>query len=450
MIAAALEPDYAIDQICNDINNSNLNLLSLIKSISKAKIIWFGFEDYLTNDHILFGTKNKTSGLIDRVNLSLRENLTDGVFVDFKKLIALCGICNSYNIKGKYRWNAPYSKELIKLMADEVYKQYLIHTGQTKKCLVLDCDNVLWGGILSEDGIEGIKLGKSGLGRPYNDFQNFVLTMYQHGVILAVCSKNDKEDVLRVFREHSEMPLKEKHISCFMVNWENKPSNLERIAEYLNIGLDSIVFVDDSSIEIESVKSLLPEVTAIQFDKYMDYEPFSCFNLRTDYDIEEIKKRTKTYQTNGLRNELKSNSADCAEYVKSLGVIADIHKAIPAEFSRIAELTQRTNKCTNGKRYTVEDIKERAILPNVSLYSVSVSDRFSDLGLVGAMEVENDRLSLFSLSCRALGRRVEDKMINYISNRHEFKNIAFKLTEKNESLLELMRQAFPNSIIRGL
>lgn len=182
----------------------------------------------------------------------------------------------------------------------------------------------------------------------------------------------------------------------------------------------------------------------------MDYEPFSCFNLRSDYDIEEVERRTQTYQTNSLRNELKSNSADCAEYVKSLGVIADIHKAIPAEFSRIAELTQRTNKCTNGKRYTVEDIKERAILPNVSLYSVSVSDRFSDLGLVGAMEVENDRLSLFSLSCRALGRRVEDKMINYISNRHEFKNIAFKLTEKNESLLELMRQAFPNSIIRGL
>ena len=253
LIAAVLKSDYKIDQICDDIKKNNLELLSLIKSISKAKIIWFGFEDYLTNDHILVGSKYMLSGLIDRVNLSLSEILTDDVFVDFKKLIALCGICNSYNIKGKYRWNAPYSKELIKQMSDEVYKQYLIHTGQTKKCLVLDCDNVLWGGILSEDGIEGIKIGKSGLGRPYNDFQNFVLTMYQHGVILAVCSKNDKEDVLRVFRENSEMPLKEKHISCFMVNWENKPSNLERIAEYLNIGLDSIVFVDDSSTDCYSI-----------------------------------------------------------------------------------------------------------------------------------------------------------------------------------------------------
>lgn len=434
LISAALESDYKIDQICDDIKKNNLKLLSLIKSISKAKIIWFGYEDYFTKDHILFGTKNNTSRLIDGVNLSLRENLTDDVFVDFKKLIALCGIRNSYNAKGLYRWNAPYSKELIKLMADEVYKQYLIHTGQTKKCIVLDCDNVLWGGILSEDGIEGIKLGKSGLGRPYYDFQNFVLTIYQHGVILAVCSKNDEEDVLRIFREHSEMPLKEKHISCFMVNWENKPSNIERIAEYLNIGLDSIVFVDDSSVEIESVKSLFPEVTAIQFEKYMDYEPFSCFNLKYDYDFEEVEKRTRTYQTNRLRNELKNNSADYAEYVKSLNVVADIHKAIPAEFSRIAELTQRTNKCTNGKRYTVEDIKKRAILSNVSLYSVAVTDRFSDLGLVGTMEVENDRLTLFSLSCRALGRDVEQIMTDYLLANHQIESIDFISTNKNIEL----------------
>lgn len=438
----ALGSDYTIDQSCNDIKNSNLELLSLIKANSKAKIIWFGFEDYFTKDHILFGTKPKLSGLVDRVNLSLCEILSDDVFVNFKRLIALCGTSNSYSAKGRYRWNAPYSKDLIKLMADEVYKQYLIHTGQTKKCLVLDCDNVLWGGILSEDGIEGIKLGKSGLGRPYYDFQSFVLTMYQHGVILAVCSKNDEEDVLRVFREHSEMPLKEKLISCFMVNWENKPSNIERIAKYLNIGLDSIVFVDDSSVEIESVKSLLPEVTAIQFDKYMDYELFSCFNLKSDYDIEEVGKRTQTYQTNALRNELKNSSADYAEYVKSLSVVADIHKAIPSEFSRIAELTQRTNKCTNGKRYTVKDIKKRNMLPNVTLYSVSVSDRFSDLGLVGAMEVENDQLTLFSLSCRALGRDIEQAMIGFISNNHQLKSFEFLSTNKNGELKKILEILF--------
>lgn len=445
LMVAAQDSDYLVEQIFNDIKNSNLELLSLIKSISQAKIIWFGFEDYFTNDYILFGTKDKLSGLIDRVNLSLCEALHDDIFVDFKRLIALCGICNSYSVKGKYRWNAPYSKELIKLMADEVYKQYLIHIGQTKKCLVLDCDNVLWGGILSEDGIEGIKLGRSGFGRPYYDFQNFVLTMYRHGVILAVCSKNDEEDVLRVFREHSEMPLKEKHISCFMVNWENKPSNIEKIAKHLNIGLDSIVFVDDSPVEIDSVKSLLPEVTTIQFDKYMDYTPFSCFNLRSEYDMEDVEKRTQTYKTNSLRNKLKKSSTDYAEYVKSLGVVVDIHKAIPAEFSRIAELTQRTNKCTNGKRYTIENIKNRTLLPNVSLYSVSVSDRFSDLGLVGAMEIENDRLTMFSLSCRALGRDIERTMLDYLLSNHHIYSFDYLPTNKNGELQKALSGIINNN-----
>lgn len=430
------------NQNCKDIENSVLELISLIKSISKANVICFGFEDYFTKGHILFGAKGKLSRLIAKVNLSLSEILNDDIFVDLKRLIALCGIHNSYTAKGKYRWNAPYSKELIKLMADEVYKQYLIHTGTTKKCLVLDCDNVLWGGILSEDGIEGIKLGKSGLGRPYYDFQNFVLEMYHQGVILAVCSKNDEDDVLRVFREHSEMPLKDNFISCFMVNWENKPSNIERIAEYLNIGLDSIVFVDDSLAEIEAVKSLLPEVMSIQFDKYMDYEPFSCFNLRCEHDIKDIEKRTQTYQTNVLRNELKKNYSEYAEYVKSLAVVTDIHKTIPTEFSRIAELTQRTNKYTNGKRYAIEDIKKRVSLPNVSLYSVTVSDRFSELGLVGAMEVENDRLTLFSLSCRALGREVEQIMIDFLSVNHQINSVVFLSTNKNEKLQELLEERF--------
>lgn len=439
LILETQKADCLVDQSCNEIKNSNLALFSLIKSTSKAKIIWFSFEDYFTKDYILFGAKDKLSELITRVNLSLCEGLNDNVFVNFKRLIALCGICNFYNTKGKYRWNSPYSKELIKLMADEVYKQYLIHSGKTKKCLVLDCDNVLWGGILSEDGSDGIKFGKSGLGRPYYDFQNFVLTMYQHGVILAVCSKNDEKDVLRAFREHSEMPLKEKHISCFMVNWEDKPSNIEKIAEYLNVGLESIVFVDDSPFEVESVKSLLSEVTVIKFDKYMDYTPFSCFNLNVEYDTKYVEKRTQTYQTNALRNELKDSATNYAKYVKSLNVVVDIHKAISVEFSRIAELTQRTNKCTNGKRYTIEDIKKRAILSNVALYSVLVSDRFSDLGLVGVMEVENDRLTLFSLSCRALGREVEQIMIDYLSANHQINSIDFLSTNKNGKLHEVLK-----------
>ena len=122
---------------------------------------------------------------------------------------------------------------------------------------------MLWGGILSEDRIENIKLGGNGWGRIYQDFQRFVLSLYYHGVILAICSKNDLPDVLRMFHEHSEMIMREEYIACFQVNWEDKPSNIQKIAEKLNIGLDSMVFVDDSPVEIEAVKAILPKVTTI-------------------------------------------------------------------------------------------------------------------------------------------------------------------------------------------
>lgn len=151
------------------------------------------------------------------------------------------------------------------------------------------------------------------------------------------------------------------------------------------------------------------------------YNEFSCFNLKSKVNLSDVEKRNETYRTNQRREKLKQNCISYADYIKSLDIKVDIHKILPTEYSRVAELTQRTNKCTNGKRYTVSEIKERMIVPDVHLYTVTVSDRFSELGIVGALEVENDELKLFSLSCRILGRGVENEMINYISNRHELK-----------------------------
>lgn len=433
------------DDITKDSIKRSQELYSLLKECSNAKVLWFGFEDYYLNHNIVCGTVPGLNGLVDRINQTISEMLTDDVYIDLKRLIAEVGISNSYSKKGKYRWNAPYSKELMVRMAGEGYKQYLIHTGKTKKCILLDCDNVLWGGILSEDGIEGIHLGNSGLGREYQDFQRFLLNLYYHGLILTVCSKNDESDVLRVFREHSGMLLREEHIACFKINWNDKPANIKAIANELNISLDSMVFIDDSIFEIEAVKSVLPDVTVIQYDRELMYDKFSCFNLKSEVNLHEVKQRIETYRTNRSRSILKAQCDSYDEYVKSLDGKVDIHEILPTEYSRVAELTQRTNKCTNGKRYTASEIKERMTVPDINFYSVSLSDRFSNLGIVGAIEIEKNTLKLFSLSCRALGRNVENEMINYISNRYDLENLVFKLTEKNESLLELMQQVFSNS-----
>lgn len=275
-------------------------LFADLTSISLAKILWFSFEEYAVPVSAAVGHTYHV--FIDKMNLGLRDILVDDVtFIDLRHLIAEIGISNAYDLKGKYRWNAPYSKMLIEVAVDEIYKQYLIEQGITKKCLVLDCDNVLWGGVLSEDGIENLKLSGSGLGRVYQDFQRFVLSLYYRGIIIAICSKNDLSDVLTMFRGHSEMVLKEEHISSFQVNWKDKPSNIKRISEKLNIGLDSIVFVDDSPAEIEAVKVVLSEVTTILFKRDVEYEQFSCFSLKNNVSIADAEGRNETYRTNRFR-----------------------------------------------------------------------------------------------------------------------------------------------------
>ncbi len=434
------------DDITHDSIKRCQELYSSIRSRSNAQIIWFGFEDYYVNSDIVCGSVSVSGGAVDGINQAISEMLTDDVYVDLKRLIAKIGISNSYSVKGKYRWNAPYSKELMALMANEMYKQYSIHIGKTKKCIILDCDNVLWGGILSEDGIEGIRLDGSGLGREYQEFQRFLLMLYYHGVILTVCSKNDESDVLRVFREHSGMLLKEEHVACFKVNWNDKPTNIQMIADELNIGTDSMVFVDDSRFELEAVKTVLPEVTAIRYDREFMYNEFACFNLKKKVDLPEIEHRNNTYRTNYSRMELQSQCGSYDEYIKSLNMKVDIHKLLPVEYDRVAELTQRTNKCTNGKRYTVSEIRERTTLPGVHFYSVSVSDRFCDLGIVGAIEIEEQTLSLFSLSCRALGRRIEQEMIKYITKKYCINDLYFKSTGKNGNIYELLELSFGNKM----
>lgn len=414
-----------------------------ISAYSNAHILWFSFEDYFNKLYIVAG--HNYIPLVDKLNIELKDALTSDVsFIDLKYIIAEIGITNAYDPKGKYRWNAPYSSVLVEGAVKEIHKQYLIEKGNTKKCLVLDCDNVLWGGILSEDGMENIQLSGSGFGRPYQDFQRYILSLFYHGVILALCSKNDMSDVLVILREHSEMILREEHIACFQVNWGNKAENIKRISETLNISLDSMVFVDDSPFEIEAVKSMLPEVTSVLYELDSVYTGLSCFNLKSNVSIADIEKRNKTYRTNQFREDLKSQYEHYDDYIASLDIKIDIHKALPIEYNRIAELTQRTNKCTNGKRYTVAEIKNRVVCKNVQLYSLSISDRFSDLGLVGALEVEGDTLTLCCLSCRALGRKIEGKMLEFIADKHQLHKIDFKSTGKNEDIGPIFLQVLPN------
>lgn len=438
-----LSENYNVEDIYSNAFSNCKILYEILKKEAKessASILWFGFEDYCYKNDIYEGTISPLKSLVDKINLSLEELINgENKYVDLKRLIANIGLCKAYDNKNKYRWNAPYSKELINQITKEINKQYLILTGSTKKCIVLDCDNVLWGGVLSEEGIDSVRISNSGLGRPFQEFQRFLLSLYYHGVILTVCSKNDESDVLTMFREHNEMVLKEEHISCFQVNWNNKVENIKMISEILNIGLDSMVFIDDSEFEVNAVRSLLPEVLSIQFDYRNIYEQLSCFNLKHNVGLDSVLKRNETYKTNILRKELEISSESYEQYLKSLETKVDIHEAGEIELSRISELTQRTNKCTNGKRYTVDELKQLFSKDSYKLYSVSVSDRFSDLGIVGTIGIFNNKLDLFSLSCRALGRNVEECMLSYVSSTYSLNEIYFLSTGKNAALEDKLK-----------
>lgn len=397
-------------------------------------------ENYYENTKNVIGYTYQQSMLIDKLNAKIATEILSNVdLIDLKHIIAEIGIGNAYDFKNKYRWNMPYSKELQTKLADAICKRYLCYISNSKKCLILDCDNVLWGGILLEDGYEGIKIGQNGVGKVYNDFQKFVLYLYYHGIIIAICSKNEITDIEYVFDNHTGMVLRQEHIACLKANWNNKSNNIIEISNILNIDMQSMVFVDDSPNEILEVQACLPQVTSICFNPNTIYEEMSVFNLGIA-NVMQSKIRTDAYRTKHLREEVEKNCVSFADYERELCLNVNIKAADPTEYMRISELSQRTNKCTNGKRYTVEEIKTRTKKKNISIYSVYLSDRFSDFGLVGALEVENNCLELFTLSCRAMGKNIEPKMLDFIFFKHKINNAFFTHTLKNDNIYELIKR----------
>jgi FkbH-like protein len=391
-----------------------------------TQILFFLFSDYSDKGYIYGGFSPVNNAFCDRLNIALIDLCFEkgAIPVDTKRMIAEVGISRSLAEDGFY------SDVFFELMAFELLKKSRIKENETKKCLILDCDGVLWDGIIEEDN--GVKITKR-----FKEFQTFVYELYRRGVILAIASKNDPEDVKKAF-QNPGMILKEEHIAAFAVNWENKPQNIRRVAEVLNIGLDSLVFVDDTKLEVEAVKELCPEVTSLLFDEDI-YRKLSVFNLKPyliDIDEKSIQSRMGTYQTNWLRENLRRNSADFDEFINKLEIVCEIRVATSDDFSRIAELSQRTNQMSNGIRLTEDTVIKRS--NTGTFYVVFLKDKFSDLGLVGAMYIIGETLELFCMSCRAMGRGIEQRMINFIKENHNIKKFEFEDTGKNEGLRKLL------------
>ncbi len=349
----------------------------------------------------------------------------DNVFcVDLNAVISQVGYNIGFNQRQWEVAKAPLGPKLLIPLAKEYGKFIRALNGKTRKCLILDCDNTLWGGILGEDGATGIKLGPTYPGSSYQNFQKQILNLYNRGVILAICSKNNEEDVLAILENHEHMILKKHHFACLKINWENKASNIANIAKELNIGLDSLVFADDNEFECDWIKSQFPEVKTL----HMTGDPALYQNILINpgyfdslFFSEEDKSKTEMYLSEKKRSELLVLTSSYEVYLNDLHIQATIEKAQAQDLERVAQLTQKTNQFNlTTVRYTEDNINQLVSSEDSDIYTLKVSDKVSDLGLiaVGIIRYEGDMavIDSFLMSCRALGRGLEDALLAFMIN----------------------------------
>ncbi len=295
---------------------------------------------------------------------------------------------------------------------------------KNKKCIVLDADNTLWGGIIGEDGFNGIKLGDTKEGKPYTDFQNHLLNLSTQGVILCINSKNNYEDVIEVIEKHPYMVLRKDSFTNLKINWNDKAQNLKEIQEELDIGMDSIVFIDDNPFERERIKSTFPEVIVPDFPEDPAYLENFIIDVGRKYFshiriTEEDKKRVEMYKSQVERAQLQKNVTNLEEFLKALQMKMKIGKVDNFTIPRIAQLTNRTNQFNlTTHRYTEAEISQMVKNPNWRIYWMSLEDKFGDNGIVAVLILNKKdygyHIDTFLMSCRVIGRMAESTFLGVI------------------------------------
>jgi FkbH-like protein len=294
--------------------------------------------------------------------------------------------------------------------------------GRSSKCLVLDLDNTLWGGVIGDDGLEGILLGQgSTMGEAFVAFQRYAQQLAHCGVILAVCSKNDEANALSPFEQHPDMVLRRNDIACFAANWQDKAGNLRHIAKSLNIGLDALVFVDDNPFERNLVRQELPEVQVPELPE----DP--SFYIQTIADAgyfealaitAEDRERGGQYRANLEREELRASATDMEGYLNGLAMVLDARPFDSIGLARIVQLINKTNQFNlTTRRYTEAEVRSLMSNPRVAAYQFRLTDRFGDNGmiaiLIGSLDGAGSLvLDTWLMSCRVLGRQVEEACLN--------------------------------------
>ena len=425
----------------------------------KTTILQFNFTQI--DDRIFgnYGNKTQDSFLfqIRKLNYLLMEKCTQykNVFIiDIEYLQQIYGEDGIKENKMYYIAKMPLSTKILPEVAKQTIDVIKAMKGKMKKCVILDLDNTLWGGVIGDDGLENIQIGELGLGHAFSEFQMWLKELQKRGIILAVCSKNEEETAKEPFLKHPEMVLHMEDIAMFVANWEDKASNIKRIQDTLNIGMDSIVFLDDNPFERNLVKSMIPDITVPNLpedpSQYLNY--VKSLNLfETAAYSETDKNRTKQYQEEMGRVNLQKQFSSYSEYLERLEMTAEAKPFDKFHFSRIAQLTQRSNQFNlRTIRYTEQEIEQLAKEKEYLTLYFTLKDKFGDYGLISVVIMDKQPentlfISEWVMSCRVLKRSMEEFILDEIirtAEEHGFDKVTgeYIRTPKNNMVSELYKK----------
>ena len=412
------------DKILNNLQN----YIEAINTRINTKIILFNYGELDDLTFGNYGNKTKDSWIYQLRNINfhlmnLSQQINNVYINDMAVLQSYLGYQKTYDIRTYIRTDITTNLDSIPFIAKNCFDIISASIGRFKKCLILDLDNTTWGGIIGDDGIDKIQIGTLGIGKAFTELQLWAKSLKDRGIILAICSKNTESIAKEPFEHHPDMILRLSDIAVFVANWENKADNIRHIQSILNIGFDSMVFLDDNSFERNLVRLELPEVTVPELpvdpSDYVSY--LRMLNLFETASYSTIdSNRTQKYQEEAKRRNLKTSFKTLDAYLENLAMKATIKPFDVFNLPRIAQLTQRSNQFNlRTIRYTEKDV-ERVMASNkyITRY-ISLEDKLGTYGLISLVILEElNKNTLFIdtwiMSCRVLKRGVEKFFLNEI------------------------------------
>ena len=429
---------------------------TLIQQNSGARILQPNFTEIADNVLGQFSCKVDSSFTFQlrKMNYLLQKAeaaRTDVFPVDLLSLQIQLGQDKFYQAKLYYNAKMPISLNALPYVGKAVTDVLLAMSGNIKKCVVMDLDNTIWGGVIGDDGLSRIEIGELGKGHVFTNLQLWLKQLKEYGIILAVCSKNNEETAKEPFEQSADMVLRLDDISVFVANWEDKASNIRLIQETLNIGMNSIVFLDDNPFERNLVRQMLPdvEVPELPEDPSRYLEHLQRWNyFETASYTGAGSDRTRLYQAEFQRKQMEQQYASIDEYLESLEMIGEASPFTPQYYPRIAQLTQRSNQFNlRTVRYTENEIRRIAEDQQYITIACSLRDKFGNHGLVSVVILQKCSdteafVDTWLMSCRVLKRGMEEYVINTLMQKALEQGVAvvtaeYLQTPKNKMVADI-------------